>query len=90
MADFAAQSLAIVGFGTLTEATNIFNLVTSAESLASGSGVTTYYLMIGWDTVVPTAETVWQVTSTPDLTGASSGNPTINAATIRILKVWSA
>ena len=91
MADFAAEALAINGFSTLYEGTPVYNLVTPAESLFSvGATVTSYYLMIGWDSVVPTAITVWQVTGAPDTTGASSGNPTINATTIRILKSWAA
>lgn len=91
MADFAAESLAINGFSTLYEATPVYNLVTPAEFFTTGgASLTSYYLMIGWDTVVPTATTIWQVTGAPDTTGASSGNPTINAATIRVLKSWAA
>jgi len=59
-----------------------------APGPVGGSSTTTYYLMLGYDTVVPTAPTVWQVTGTPDTTGASSGNPTINAATIRVISTW--
>lgn len=94
MADFPAQELMTAAVGTLYEASVTYDLRTPAEFFAGvgtgGASLTNYYLMIGWDTVTPTAITVWQVTGAPDTTGASSGNPTINAATIRILKAWSA
>ena len=91
MADFAAEQLASVGFSTLYEATNSYNLTVSAEFLfTGGANLTNYYLMIGWDSVNTSSTTVWQVTGAPDTSGASSGNPTINASTIRILKSWAA
>lgn len=91
MADFNAEFFAD-GLTPLVEATSSMIVTMPAEdlSLAGGATLTVYYLMIGWDSVTPTAITVWQVTGSPDTTGASSGNPTIDAATIRILKTWSA
>lgn len=91
MADFNAEALAQAAVSTLYEATQSMLVTTPAEYfVCSGGTVTTYYLMIGWDSITPTAITVWQVTGSPDTAGASSGNPTIDATTIRILKTWSA
>lgn len=90
MADFPANDYSFASAYALSEGVASMNLTTPAETLeASGSTPPVYhYVMLGYDTVFPLAETMWPVTGTPDLTGASSGNPTINAATIRIFKSW--
>lgn len=89
MADFPAENLATIAFVPLTEATVTYQLNTAAEFLALPTlSPTTYYLMLGYDTIAVTTPTVWTVTGTPDITGALSGNPTINAATIRVLGIW--
>lgn len=91
MADFSAENLMTSAFLPLSEASVTYQLNTAAEYLAQPLvPSTTYYLMLGYDSILVTVPTVWTVTGSPDTTGAFSGNPTINAATIRVLGIWAA
>ena len=87
MADFNASAYVAPDNGTCTAATS-FKVIANAE-INTIAEVTRYYLMYGFDTVFPLVPTVWTVVGAPDLTGALSGNPTINAATIRELFAWT-
>jgi hypothetical protein len=90
MADFPAN-MYTVPTPLLEGGSPSVTITMPAEALASqaiAAGTTYNYLMIGYDTVFPLVPTVWYVVGTPDLTGALSGNPTINAATIRQLLAW--
>lgn len=83
MATFDANSSAPVAS---SNGNPTYAVTKSAETPFPVTSPTYEYVMIGFDTISVLVPTVWTVTGTPDSTGAFSGNPTINAATIRILE----
>ena len=86
MATFDANSSAPVASAN---GNPTYSVTATAEAPFPTSSPTLHYEMLGYDTIVPTAPTVWLVTGAPDTTGAQSGNPTINAATIRVVSSWA-